>query len=187
MELYSVYSFYLFGLFLHNYLKIPPLFCVYPKPISFYCWVGFPGEAPLVAQMVKNPPANAGDMGSTPGSGRSLEEDMTTHPSILAWEILWTEEPRGLQSMGSQESQTRLRDQTKTAPCSMGCVLHNVLTCPPADGHLGSLQCLAITSKAVANVAAHCAVWTYTWFSLSKTPRSGTAGSFNFVISHQAV
>ena len=31
-----------------------------------------------------------------------LEEEMATHSSILAWEILWTEEPRGLQSMGSQ-------------------------------------------------------------------------------------
>ena len=74
---------------------------------------------------------------------------MTAHPSILAWEILWTAEPRGLQSMGSQESQTRLRDQTKAAQCSMGCVLHNVLTRPPADGHLGSLQRLAITARLV--------------------------------------
>ena len=31
-----------------------------------------------------------------------LEEEMTTHSSILAWEIPWTEEPDGLQSMGSQ-------------------------------------------------------------------------------------
>ena len=31
-----------------------------------------------------------------------LEEEMATHPSILAWEIPWTEEPGGLQSMGSQ-------------------------------------------------------------------------------------
>ena len=31
-----------------------------------------------------------------------LEEGMTTHPSILAWEIPWTEEPGGLKSMGSQ-------------------------------------------------------------------------------------
>ena len=30
------------------------------------------------------------------------EEEMATHSSILAWEILWTEEPGGLQSMGSQ-------------------------------------------------------------------------------------
>ena len=43
--------------------------------------------------MVKNPPAKAGDMGSIPGSGRSLEKGMATHSSILAWEIPWTEEP----------------------------------------------------------------------------------------------
>ena len=33
-----------------------------------------------------------------------LEEEMATHSSILVWEIPWTEEPGGLQSMGSQES-----------------------------------------------------------------------------------
>ena len=32
-----------------------------------------------------------------------LEKEMATHSSILAWEISWTEEPGGLQSMGSQE------------------------------------------------------------------------------------
>ena len=32
-----------------------------------------------------------------------LEEEMATHPSILAWSIPWTEEPGGLQSMGSQK------------------------------------------------------------------------------------
>ena len=35
-----------------------------------------------------------------------LEEGMATHSSILAWRIPWTEEPGGLQSMGSQESDT---------------------------------------------------------------------------------
>ena len=39
-----------------------------------------------------------------------LEKEMATHSSILAWEIPGTEEPGGLQSMGSQKSQTRLRD-----------------------------------------------------------------------------
>ena len=34
-----------------------------------------------------------------------LEKEMATHSSILAWEIPWTEEPGGLQSMGSQKSQ----------------------------------------------------------------------------------
>ena len=36
-----------------------------------------------------------------------LEKEMVTHSSVLAWKIPWTEEPGGLQSMGSQ-SQTRL-------------------------------------------------------------------------------
>ena len=56
--------------------------------------------------MVKNPPANAEDTGDVdliPGSGRSLEKEMVTHSSILAWEIPWTEEPGGLQSMELQE------------------------------------------------------------------------------------
>ena len=35
----------------------------------------------------KNPPGNAGDAGSTPGSGRLLGEEMATYSSILAWEI----------------------------------------------------------------------------------------------------
>ena len=35
-----------------------------------------------------------------------LEKEMATHSGILAWEIPWTEEPEGLQSMESQKSQT---------------------------------------------------------------------------------
>ena len=52
--------------------------------------------------MVKTPPANAGDVGLIPGSGRSLEKEMPTHSSILAWKIPWTEEPGRLQFMGLQ-------------------------------------------------------------------------------------
>ena len=48
--------------------------------------------------MVKNPPIDAGDLGSTPGSGRYPGE-RNGSSSILAWEIPWTEEPGGLQSM----------------------------------------------------------------------------------------
>ena len=43
-----------------------------------------------------------------------LEEEMATHSSILAWEIPWTEEPGGLQSIGSQKSRTHL--PTKLPP-----------------------------------------------------------------------
>ena len=58
-----------------------------------------------MALVVKNPPANAGDLRdvvSIPGSGRSPEEGVATHSSLLAWRIPRTEEPGGLQSMGSQ-------------------------------------------------------------------------------------
>ena len=46
--------------------------------------------------MVKTLPANIRDKGLIPGSEDPLEEDTATHPSILAWEIPWTEEPGGL-------------------------------------------------------------------------------------------
>ena len=55
--------------------------------------------------MVKNPPANAGNVRDAVQSlGREdpLEEGIATHSSILAWRIPWTEEPGGLQSIGSQ-------------------------------------------------------------------------------------
>ena len=39
--------------------------------------------------LLKNPPANVGDGGLIPGSGRSLEEEMATHSSVLAWRIPW--------------------------------------------------------------------------------------------------
>ena len=43
-----------------------------------------------------------GDRGSIPESGRSLEKEMATHSNILAWRILWTEDPGRLQSVKSQ-------------------------------------------------------------------------------------
>ena len=52
--------------------------------------------------MVKNPPANAGDEGSILGREDPMEEEMTTHTSILPWEIPWTDEPGGLRSIKSQ-------------------------------------------------------------------------------------
>ena len=56
----------------------------------------------LVAQTIKSLTANAGDPGSIPGWEDPLEKGMAAHPSIFAWRIPWTEEPGGLQSMGSQ-------------------------------------------------------------------------------------
>ena len=59
--------------------------------------------ASLVAQMVKNPPAMQEIWVSSLGQEDLLEKRMATHSSILAWEIPWTVEPGGLQSMGSQK------------------------------------------------------------------------------------
>ena len=56
--------------------------------------------------MVKNLSAMQETQVPSLGWEDPLEEGMATHPSILAWRIPWTEEPGGLQSMGSQESDT---------------------------------------------------------------------------------
>ena len=98
--------------------------CLSPKPLSQLCftaWIplfkknnfdvyildeiiwedilvrGYPGGA-----VVKNPPASTGDAGSSLGWVNPLEKEITTYSSILAWKILWTEEPGRLQSRGSQ-------------------------------------------------------------------------------------
>jgi len=60
-------------------------------------------QASLVAQLVKNPPTVQETWVQSLGWEDPLEEEMATHSSILSWEILWTEEPGRLQSMGSQE------------------------------------------------------------------------------------
>ena len=52
--------------------------------------------------MVKNLPAKQEMWVRSLGQEYSLEKEMTTHSSTLAWEIPWTEEPGRLQSMGSQ-------------------------------------------------------------------------------------
>ena len=51
---------------------------------------------------VKVSASNAGDLDSIPGQKDSLEKDMVTHSSILAWRIPWTEKPGRLQSTGLQ-------------------------------------------------------------------------------------
>ena len=52
--------------------------------------------------MVKNLPAMWGTQVGSLSLKDPLEKEMATHSSILAWRIPWTEEPGGLQSMGSQ-------------------------------------------------------------------------------------
>ena len=62
---------------------------------------GFPGGT-----RVNNLPAMQETSVRYLGQEDPLEEGMATHSSIPVWEIPWTEEPGGLQSVGSQESDT---------------------------------------------------------------------------------
>ena len=50
----------------------------------------------------KESACNAGDLGQSLSREEPLEKGMATHSSILAWRILWTEKPGGLQSVGLQ-------------------------------------------------------------------------------------
>ena len=59
--------------------------------------LGFPGGS-----VVKNPPAVQEAWVQSPGQEDLLENGTATHSSILAWRIPWTEEPDGLQFMGSR-------------------------------------------------------------------------------------
>ena len=63
--------------------------------------MGFPSHS-----QAKNQPANAGDVGSVLGSGRSPGEGNGNPLQYSCWEIPWTEKPGGLQSMGHKESDT---------------------------------------------------------------------------------
>ena len=56
-----------------------------------------------MAQTVKNLPVMQETWVQFLGQKDPLEKEMATHSSILIWEIPWTEEPGGLQSMGLQE------------------------------------------------------------------------------------
>ena len=63
-------------------------------------------RASLIAQLVKNLPVMQKTWVQSLGQEDPLEKEMAIHSSILAWKIPWTEEPGGLQSTGSQESDT---------------------------------------------------------------------------------
>ena len=58
----------------------------------------------FIAQSVKNLPAKQETQVRFLGQEDPLEKEMAIHSSILAWKFPWTEEPGGLQSMGSQQS-----------------------------------------------------------------------------------
>ena len=83
--------------------------------------------------MVKIPPANAGDVGnssSVSGSGRSPEEEKTTHSSILAWKTPWTKDPGGYSPWAHKELEVTENAHTHNINyyfCGYGCnfIMHS--------------------------------------------------------------
>ena len=84
----------------HHYLKI----IIWISTLWWIVWpcFDFSLRAFFVAQTVKNLPAMRMTLVRTLGQEDPLEKEMATHSNILAWRIPWTEDPGGLQSMGSQ-------------------------------------------------------------------------------------
>ena len=77
--------------------------------------IGYPFQyswASLVAQTVKNPPAMQETWVRSLDWEDPLEEGLEIHSSVLAWRILWTEKPGGLQPMGLQTAHGVTKSQT---------------------------------------------------------------------------
>ena len=96
-------------LFVQSYLTPTPwtVACQAPLSTEFYkqkYWIGLPflSLCSLMAQRIKHLPATRETWVRSLGWEDPLEKEMATHCSILAGKIPWTEEPGGLQSMGSQ-------------------------------------------------------------------------------------
>ena len=81
-----------------------PLICILFSTVHILVLQGFPDGS-----VVKNPPAMQEMQVPSLSQEDPLEKEMAAHSRILAWEIPWTQEPGGLQSMGSQ-SWARLSD-----------------------------------------------------------------------------
>ena len=87
--------------------------------------LGFPDGA-----VVKNPPAMQ-EMGvQSLDQDDPLEEEMATHSSVLVWRIPWTEEPGGLQSMGSQRVEHDRAHTCTHMHYTMSSKCFKLLNCP---------------------------------------------------------
>ena len=106
------------GGFLWHHAMLPPGGCLGKFPLKWWGWGrGWAGNMRAVSgSLVKNP-RPSGRRGFNSWVGKipwSLEKKMATHSSILAWRVPWTEDPGGLQSVGSQKSRTRIGNEIYT-------------------------------------------------------------------------
>ena len=104
------YAFYFIGIqLIHNIVLTSAVKCFCDAYINifnilFHYDLSFSGASAVVCLQCRRPHVMQETWVQSLGWEDSLEKEMATHSSILAWEILWTEEPGGLQSMGSQQS-----------------------------------------------------------------------------------
>ena len=96
-------------------------------------------DYPLVAQAVKNPPAMQKTLVPSLGQEDPLEKGMTSHSSILAWRIPWTEELAGYSSWGHKEiatpqqlTQLKQGSVKNVCTCFMGCLVTQTVKNMPA-------------------------------------------------------
>ena len=163
-------------------LVATPWIAAYQAPLSMgfsrqEYWSGLPAiylgvskRASLVAQMVKNPPTMQETWVRSLGWEDPLEEGMATDSRILVWRIPWTEEPGGLQSMGSQ----RVRHDWVTKHSTAWTVRQSVLfgnalgtvicsTCLWRS-QLGSHQKVHTLEVAITNILVILSLSQYKWF-----------------------
>ena len=123
--------------------------------------------------MGKNPHASAGDVrnaGSIPGLGGCPGEGNGNPLRLLAWEILWTEEPGGLQSMGSQ-NQTRLSDSAGSSQLPPSSTLSQPTLQNPAAAVVGKPQrFFSILSQKITQTTTHTRQdsWHYSWLEMAQ-------------------
>ena len=141
-------------------------------------------EASLVAQMAKSQPAMQESWVQSLGQENPLEEGTTTHSSILAWRIPWTEEPGRLQSMGSQRVGHDWVTNTHTWWLSGGrFFLSALLECSVSWPALGISLVLSIASPApgLPDQSEHTVSVTWPLFQMLPPSWSKRVLTFNFL------
>ena len=105
-------------------------------------------RASLMAQMIKNLPAMWETWVRSPGGEDPLEKRMATHSSILAWRIPRTEEPGGLQSVGSHRVDTTVAAAKSLQSCQTLC--NPIDGSPPGSPIPGILQARTLEWVAIS-------------------------------------